>query len=768
MKRKHILLALLAFVSVSLTADVAVLYSSWANNLKSFFTEFDKPLREAGIKAVKYENIQIAELTKDLPKYEMVLITSCGNYDNTTSLKPYADAWRSYLENGGMIFLADANYSSVLNDMLNHLGPEFALTPALCIAHTKPSPENAKAVIKPHNILHFPTLVTPALKQQGHWGHIVPKQPETWDIIETCMDGKALTLFKHYGKGLLFVTVHSSLRNGAAAEFAKNTIINMKAQRKLKGLGIDIISMTTPTRKTNTAMTLTVKAPGKTDGLSFELSYTGKNGMKKAPVTKKTDGDVVTFTAPITYDVRGIIQFASTLTSDKKVISSSQWQDELPEILSSKLRRKHFYPGMNELEAWLDAVPDYPENGPFVLRWKLDGGLSSRQSINSMKATVKQAIRGLAFGKHIIQWELLQRETVIATIEDDFFVHPEPTMRFREDGTLLNNGKPFFPFGMYHVSWAVPTEHRKAMIADIAKYGYNLVHVGIKKGELKAASDTYKDFLDECHKNGIYVISEFGEPALEVIEKYKNHPAVLGWNPGDEPANRGISNKEMFRRYDSFKQLDPNHIAYTVICIPAQYKNYASGTDVLAPDVYPIPNGSVDDVYHPFKNAYNEAMKYDTALWGVPQCFGNYGGWKRPPNGDEYRAMLYLELMAGVKGFVNYTYFDKGFFLPKDDELYAACKAVPTEMKPLIPFVLNGKRSVLQENPKGVYVAKWTMDGRTAIVIVNASKDKALPFELKGDYAGAKLDFGTIQDLKATADGISGTLRPYGQAVLYK
>ena len=53
MKRKHILLVLLAFVSVSLTADVAVLYSSWANNLKSFFTEFDKPLREAGIKAVK-------------------------------------------------------------------------------------------------------------------------------------------------------------------------------------------------------------------------------------------------------------------------------------------------------------------------------------------------------------------------------------------------------------------------------------------------------------------------------------------------------------------------------------------------------------------------------------------------------------------------------------------------------------------------------------------------------------------------------------------
>ncbi len=765
--KRTVICTIALIVAVTAVADVAVMYSSWANNAKAYFAEFDKTLEKLNIKAVKYENTKLAELTKDLTKYEMVLITSCGNYDNTTDLKPYADAWRGYLAKGGMIFLADANYPSVLDSFLNRLGPEFELTPDLCISHTKPTPENARAFIKPHNLLHFPTIVTPALQQQSHWGHLTPKQPKKWDIIETCVDKKALTLAKSYGKGLLFVTVHSSLRGGTAADFVRSTIVNMRAQGRLKSSGLDIIAMETPTRKTNTKMLLRLKTSGKTDSLAFSLKYTGKNGMVESPVVKKVEGNTVTFTAPITYMVRGRIQFNATLKDGQRILSDSGWQDNLPEIIMSKLRRKHFYPGMNELEAWLTTVPDYPQNGSLAVHWRLDGGSDNVQSMSKdMKATVKMDITGLALGKHVIEWELKQNGKSLAKLEQDFFVHPEPTMRFREDGTLLNNGKPFFPFGMYHVSWDVPPEHRLDMVKEIAQYGYNLVQVGICLSEKN--TDTYGQFLDECQKLGIYVITEFQLPAEEVIQKYKDHPAVLGWNPGDEPANRGISNTEMFRRYDTFKQLDPNHIAYTVICIPAQYKNYASGTDVLSPDPYPVPNSPIDSVYRAFKSAWEEAMKYDTALWGVPQCFGGYGGWKRAPNGDEYRGMLYLALMAGVKGFVNYTYFDKGFYLPLDDELWEACKKVPTEMKPLIPFVLDGKRKVHAENANGIYVATWTLGGRTAVVVVNASQNTSLPFELKGDFANAKLDFGTVQNLKATAAGLKGTLRPLGQAVLYK
>ena len=765
MNRKRLCAIALLLGCVSLIGDVAVLYSGFSGNERRFFPEFDKALDTIGVKAVKYENTKMEELTKDLRKYEMVLVTSCGNFENTVDLKPHADAWRDYLSDGGMVFVADANYASVLESFINRLGPEFELTPEHCIAHLKPSPENAKAYVRPHNLMNFPTNALEPLLRQGHWGHLTPKQPKTWDVIETCVENKPLTLAKNYGKGLLFVTVHSNLQAGEAIDFARNTIVNMLAEAKLKKHGLTLVSTETPMRRTNTRMVIRLKATGKTDSLAFSLKYTGKDGMVQAPVDKMVEGNVVQFTARIAYQTRGVIQFAAALMDGTNVLLESNWQDELPEILTSKLRRKHFYPGMNELEATLIAISDPPVvYPPSIIQWQLDGGKISKQKITQMTTTVKMPVRNLAVGKHVIAWELLQNGKSLAKLTQDFFVHPEPTMRFRDDGTLLINGKPFFPFGMYHVTQSATPEHRLDMVKEIAKYGYNLVHVRILSSE--KGTDSYGKFLDECQKRGIYVITEFDYDALEVIRTYKNHPAVLGWNPGDEPYPKGVTPEMMFSRYDAFKQLDPNHIAYTVICTPSQYKNYACGTDVLAPDPYPIPNNPIDTLYTNYKNAHAEARKFDTALWAVPQCFGyGHGTWSRTPTADEYRAMLYLSLIAGAKGFVNYTYFDGGFFLPKSTELWEACKSVPTEMAPLIPFILNGKRTVQQENDKGVYAATWTLDDSKAIVIVNASPDTVLPFEIKGDFANASIHYGAVENLKAASAGLGGTLRPYGQAV---
>ena len=132
----------------------------------------------------------------------------------------------------------------------------------------------------------------------------------------------------------------------------------------------------------------------------------------------------------------------------------------------------------------------------------------------------------------------------------------------RDDHVLLENGQPFFPFGFYNVSWTIPAEERLAMVRDVAKWGYNAVHVGMRNDEYDG--DGYGAFLDECAKLGIRVITEFDIGRAEsVIRKYCGKAAVMGWNPGDEPAPKGITPQEMFRRYDTFKQIDPDHIAYS-------------------------------------------------------------------------------------------------------------------------------------------------------------------------------------------------------------
>ena len=192
------------------------------------------------------------------------------------------------------------------------------------------------------------------------------------------------------------------------------------------------------------------------------------------------------------------------------------------------------------------------------------------------------------------------------------------------------------------------------------------------------------------------MITEFDVGRAEsVIRKYRGKPAVMGWNPGDEPAPKGITPQEMFRRYDSFKQIDSDHIAYTVICVPSQYANYAAGTDVLAPDPYPVPRRPVDDVYRRFKEAKAAANKADTALWAVGQAFGGQkydkkGSWPRWPDAREFRAMSYLSLMAGAKGIIYYVFSDGSFDIRQAPDLLEAVQMFPAEMRGIVPFAEQG------------------------------------------------------------------------------
>ena len=390
-------------------------------------------------------------------------------------------------------------------------------------------------------------------------------------------------------------------------------------------------------------------------------------------------------------------------------------------------------------------------------------------------------VDGLARGAHVFRVKLCYKPGFLESLgaeernlldwgegeEAQFFTHPEPKYRMRGDHVLVENGQPFFPFGFYNVSWTIPAAERLAMAQDVAKWGYNTVHVGMRGDEY--AGDGYGAFLDACAKLGIRVITEFDVGRAEsVIRKYRGKSAVMGWNPGDEPAPKGITPQEMFRRYDTFKQIDPDHIAYTVICVPSQYANYAAGTDVLAPDPYPVPRRPVDDVYRRFKEAKAAANKVDTALWAVGQAFGGQkygqkGSWPRWPDAREFRAMSYLSLMAGAKGIIYYTYYDGSFDIRQAPDLLEAVKAFPAEMRGMVPFVLDGKGELLAEDADGVYAMAWTLGTERRLVAVNA-RDKEVAVVLP--FAGTRVLQGAPKGLKVEDGKVSFTLAPLERVVL--
>jgi hypothetical protein len=251
---------------------------------------------------------------------------------------------------------------------------------------------------------------------------------------------------------------------------------------------------------------------------------------------------------------------------------------------------------------------------------------------------------------------------------------------------------------------------------------------------------------------------------FETIAKYHDHPAVMAWNPGDEPDGNGVTPEEMFARYDKFKQLDPDHLVYTVSCIPDQYKRYARGTDIFAPDPYPIPFAPMAMAYDSFKRAKGEATKYGTTLWGVVQCFGDYGPWTRPPSPKELRGMTYLALLTGVKGIIYYTYQDGQWLLTDHPEQWEAAKALVPEVKALAPAMLDGKFKLLSEGPD-IYAGYWEYEGKRYVAIVNGAAD-ARKFDLAVAGKRAATMFAEKSDAALDNGRLKGDLEGLGTIVI--
>ena len=762
----------------------AVVYSDWSNS--SFVNEYDKHLKELGWSYEKYQNTRLPELTEKLGEFRYVIATSVANYTKTVKMAPYAAAWRKWIEDGGTLIITDANYGSVLTDWVATFGTGYECGCAGCSAHTKPSDETRVLTVHPDSFADYPRPLSKLIRDNyQQWTHLA-KLGDDWHKPVTCVDGAPILAYRRAGKGLVVLTSAASLKK---SPIARALLENVAADRLLRKNGIQILSfapdqMGSKPGERITRILLKVE-PGRVrefSAIQRVRNTSGKGTTSQsqgaASVTVPANG-VVMLEVPCAVFRSGKVESKCELRADGKLLLSSSWDETSPSAISIRLKRKHLYP-QNRLVAQMAFVPEKRGEGQLEgVAWQIDGGTWQKREVRDGEWTIP--VDGLAVGEHVIRAKLCYRDGFLESLDVNertlldwgigeevrFFTHPEPKYRMRCDHVLLENGKPFFPLGFYEVSWNIPAEERLRMTKDIAKWGYNTVHVGVRNDEYE--SDGYGAFLDECAKMGIRVITEFSESKAEsVIRKYRDKAAVMGWNPGDEPAPKGITPLQMFGRYDRFKQLDPNHIAYTVICVPSQYANYASGTDVLAPDPYPVPRRPFDEVYRRFKDAKAAANRVDTALWAVGQAFGGQkydknGAWPRWPDAREFRGMSYLSLMAGAKGIIYYTFYDGSFDIRQAPGLLEAAQEFPAEMKGLIPFILDGKDELLVENADGVYAKAWALGTERRLVAVNA-KDKETEVTLS--YGGDQVLFGTPKELRKVNGKITFKLLPLERVVI--
>lgn len=744
---------------------VAVLYSAWSGS--TFRDEYDGCLQALGWPYEKFENREVGRLVERLGDFDLVVATSVANYENPVDMAPYADQWRAFLERGGGLLITDASYGSVLDLWTNRLGPDWALTSSGCAPYTGAHGGSAQITCDPgHPYLLAPNPLEPLLRAKGGiWAHI-DSWGSGWHSLVSCADGKSLLVLRDVGRGCAVVTSYFSMRGPTGKAAASGLLENLwlRVQGLRSGLALTAVDLGQPVLgKQCITVGLrnvgegerTVKVEGSLAWGDGEPRSVGQLTLTIPPTAE------VTLRLPYVVDQRGDLHVRVGITPEGAPELLLTRNLTLPPMVTLRLPNRHLYPWHTELP-WVAAfVPDAGVDlADCASELLVDGKVVARQQPAPQTGEFTTDASQIPEGRHTATLRLVRGDVVLGTADVEFRRHPRPRVYLRADGTTMVDGKPFFPFGWYHVSWPFTAEERLACLRDIAAGGFNTIHASLKQ------MDEWEPFLQEAERLGVKVITEFGVDAFAAVERYRGHNAVLAWNPGDEPDGGGVPPEEMLARHERFKDIDPDHPSYMVLCVPSSYARYVASADIIAPDIYPIRHGGGNPahVYQFMTQCRMEAARHGRPIYGVLQCFGydDPASW-RVPTFEECRVMTYLALLAGVKGVIYYTYADSGFQMSTHPGLWAQMQTLPGEIRALEPFLLDGELQPLSTGAEGVFAGAWTLGQRMLVVITNATADRRdVTVSLPGGQSGRARELlgGDPGGLQAEEGALRGQMEP--------
>lgn len=704
---------------------VAVIYSAWGDN--AFREEFDGHLAALGWPSESFRNTEGDGLLARLPEFDLVISSGVGNYDTPQDLGARGEEWLAWLEQGGGLLVTDASYDSVLGMWLSRLGEGSEVTSAGCSPFTGANGRSGAITCDAASpLMTAPDRLEPLLVAKGGiWAHIESWGP-AWRSLVTCADGRSLLVSRDVGKGSAIATSYFRFAGEVARPAATGLLRNLWSHVQALRSGVELGSLDVgPAAPGPREVRLSLRS---TTGQALACHLALRRSYGEEPPTTLAEMDLelptdapLPLIVPVDLERRGAVALSCEITAGGATVLSVEQRLTIPRAVELHLADTHLYPEQRGLAFAAGLCPP-AGSGVVELVASIDGREVLRQLAPAARSRYVLNASDLALGEHRLSLVLRAGRDQLGEADATFTIHEEPTVGIRHDGTILRNGQPFFPFGWYHVSWGFTAEERLACLRTIGEAGFNTLHAGIRQ------LDEWQELLDEGQRLGVSVVTEYGIDPAPVIARYREHPAVLAWNPGDEPDGQGISPEEMAARAQRFKDQDPMHPTYMTACVPSSYARYAGVADIFAPDPYPITRegAATRPVYECISSARSEADKHGRSVVAILQCFAYVtdGGW-RVPTFEECRNMTYLALLAGAKGIVYYTFADNGFHVLEHPELWAGMKTLPAEIRLLEPALTNGERSILGSGAEGVVAGAWKLPDRTVVILASTEMTEA-------------------------------------------
>jgi len=736
---------------------VAVLYSDHGQFRHR--DDYDAKLAELGWPMDKYENTQFADLAGKLSSYDILLGSALYNYSNPQDLSAHADELLGFLQQGGAVVLTDANYTSHL-DWLANLGDDWRARHERCGALGTPN----AWFDREHPLFSVPNRI-PSLG--GTWAHMIPG--EGWDVLSRCEDKKATGLFRQHGKGFMMVTGHwplprEMLQNvwGALMLYRGGVLATMP-----RYASFDLGSNTAAFDLTN------VSAAAKLVKVSVRVEEPDQGVSSYEASAQLEPGATEQATFEIPLIKRGPYKFTTNLAvQGTRFYTAEDNNLRIPDLLTVQLRspkyRSSVYlptAGDAEIGFHVSLHPHQERLADLMLSAHLSQGGELVAALRPRRLRAARA--NLSIPAKIarpgditlsVSLSLVSRAQPLTTVTKTLrAVAPQaPQVSIGEDLATRVDGEVFFPIGVYHISVQDLPRARELGFNCFQGWGTTL----------QGATEV----LDAAQNNGMKVLlemSNFLRGRLnmagfgDMVEKLRDHPALLAWYTVDEPA--GEQQLSWCRQaYQHVVDNDPHHPVYLVMCRPGSFERFGTTTDILAVDPYPIPNSVV--MVSDWMKTAQDSVQGLKPVWVIPQLH-NWAAYHdasagRGPTPAEERNMVYQGLIWGAKGVIYYPWDDGPTGLIHDPVLMQGVGRINGELAMIGPALLGCQRHVVAHNDDanpGLYAALFTSRAQTYIIaasVLYEQSELAVPapgipdgeLEVMFEDRWVKLSAGKIQD----------------------
>ena len=716
--------------------------------------EFDGALKTLGWSAERFPSTPevMRSLPDKLPALDMLIVAPLFNLDGKGLPGEDRGKYLKFLEGGGMIAVTDGSYAGVrawLADIDPALG---GLEEGKCNS-SQWAVLGATVDGEPaHPLRFFPSRIT----EPNSWPHFhKPATDSKWQVVAKCSEGFPVTFVQKIGKG--FVTL-SALRQPSAEQLG-----NFHSCLLLNRAGIALESFDLPKPAMGEGrlrLELAGGAPPESGGFIYEI--TAADGRVER-FEKDITGEV--FELPYRFTQRGPVKTRLIFKRGAQQFPLASHEAELPALLVVKpnayrgiLSTARRFPAVNfgvELAPFKEdlvgagvrvSVLDAKGSEVGAASRKLEGtGIRSFQQPVALEPALPEGDYKVRAALSMDGKKLAEAETAIRILAPR-----EAQTIADEDRTLLVNGKPFFPLGLYHVN--------KADYPQVAKLGINTVQFWTwdgRDGLERAAAAGLKVIFELNHKNA--------EIVTDVVSQYAANPAILMWYGLDEPAEASHGLAEVM--LGTFREKDDQHPVYMVSCRPDIFREQAKFGDVFAHDPYGSPQKALD-----WMRKANAAVDHRKAVIVVPGVFGK-------ETAAELRATAYLSLANDARGIMWYPWSQTGggpagIGLKNSAEQQAVIKELCSEIRTLHPALTAPVRVPFQSGDgklQGIYCRNGS---RQYVLIVNSTMEEidseaTIPGDGRIDRTLQDL-FGKREDkLTITQSRLRISLRPYETRVYW-